>query len=60
MGTFAFAAATLDFTDGRKKTEEKNLGSSEERSWPEVNLLALFGWLLRHRRKLTEFLRQIS
>lgn len=41
---------------------EKNIcmGYSEERSWPEANLLALFRWFLRHRRKLTGFLLKIS
>lgn len=47
MGTFAFIASMLGFTDGKKI-----LGCSEERSWPEVNVLAPFRWLLRHRMKI--------
>ena len=46
MDTFTLAADVLGFTEGKK-----NLGHSEERTWPEKTLSALFRWLSRHRVK---------
>lgn len=46
MDMFAPAADMLGFIDGKK-----NPGHSEERAWPDENLLALFRWILSHRVK---------
>lgn len=56
MGTFAFAAATLGFTDGRKKLP----GLFRRKVMARGESISCLWVAFKTQKKLTEFLRQIS